>query len=366
MPVTGWAAGTDPGVTRELVRYWTDEFDWRRQEARINQLPQFEAVVAGSRVHFLRFEAEGGGRNRPLVLTHGWPSSVLELAGLAQRLASPSKFGRPGAQSFEVVVPSLPGFAYSEQRPQVPAEPPTHELWHQLMTDVLDLGSFGAHGGDLGAGITSRLGKAHPESVVGIHLLAVAAPEKYETADLSGPERRYLAQVAKWTQDEGAYSHQQSTRPTTLSYGLSDSPVGLLAWVLEKYRAWSDCGGDVFTRFTADEILTQVSLYWFTNSIGTSFLPYYEFNPHAAPGGKVHVPTAVAVFPGDLSQPPEEWAARSCNLARYTVMPRGGHFAAHEEPDLLADDIRDFFAGLAWPGSHPGSGRGAPHKGPRV
>jgi pimeloyl-ACP methyl ester carboxylesterase len=210
------------------------------------------------------------------------------------------------------------------------------------MSDELGFTRYAAHGGDLGAGITSRLGEAHPEALVGIHLMAVASPVSYEA--VTAEEQAYLDSVAKWSADEGGYQHEQSTRPLTLSYGLSDSPVGLLAWIVEKYRAWSDCGGDLSSRFSDDFLLTQASLYWFTNTISTSFRPYYEYAQGLTRRvERVTVPTAVALFPADLTQPPRSWAERLYNVTRYTRMPRGGHFAAYEEPELLAQDLTQFF-----------------------
>ena len=200
-------------------------------------------------------------------------------------------------------MPSLPGFPLSPQRPSLPPDIPTFELWHRLMRDVLGFARYGAHGGDLGAGVTSLLGEAHPDAVAGIHLLAVASPDGYDPATLTAAERSYLEQLAKWTAEEGGYLHEQATRPTTLAYGLSDSPAGLLAWLAEKYRAWSDSGGLLSRRFRADFLLTQASLYWFTNSISTSFRPYYEFAQGMTRRvRKVTVPTAVAVFPKDLTR----------------------------------------------------------------
>lgn len=215
------------------------------------------------------------------------------------------------------------------------------------MHDELGFSRYGAHGGDLGAGVTSRLAQAHPEAVVGIHLLAVADPPAYDPATVTQEERRYLDEVSAWFANAGGYEHEQMTRPRTLAYGLSDSPAGLLAWLVEKYREWSDCDGDLSRRFSDDFIVTHASLYWFTNAISTSFRPYWE---HARgmtpPVQNVVVPTAVAVFPKDLSHPPRSWAERTYNVTRFTVMAHGGHFAAHEEPALLADDLTEFFRPL--------------------
>ncbi len=211
------------------------------------------------------------------MLTNGWPSTFFEMVELAQRLATPSRFGPADELSFTVIVASLPGFTFSSQRPTLPADVPTHEIWHRLMSDELGFGRYVAHGGDLGAGLTSRLAAAHPEALLGIHLMAVGAPPDVDEIDLSIEEREYLARLAAWNRDEGGYMHQQSTRPLTLAYGLSDSPAGLLAWILDKYKAWSDNHGVLANSFTDDFLLTQASLYWFTNTIGTSFRPYYEY-----------------------------------------------------------------------------------------
>jgi pimeloyl-ACP methyl ester carboxylesterase len=248
------------------------------------------------------------GELLPVVLTHGWPSSFLELAGLARRLAAPSRHGGDPGDAFTVIVPALPGFPLSPQRPDLPPATPTHELWHRLMQDELGFSRYGAHGGDLGAGVTSRLAEVHPEAVAGIHLLAVGDPPGYDPATVTPEERRYLDETAAWFADAGGYEHEQMTRPRTLAYGLSDSPGGLLAWLVEKYREWSDCDGDLSRRFSDDFILTRASLYWFTNAISTSFRPYREHARGMAPPVKhVAVPTAVAVFPKDLTHPPRSW-----------------------------------------------------------
>ncbi|XVQ84470.1 epoxide hydrolase family protein [Microbispora siamensis] len=240
-PVSGWDAGTDAGELRRLVAYWASGYDWRIHEAAINALPSHFADIDGIPVHYLRFEGERPG-SLPIVLTHGWPSSFLELTGLADRLARPSRYGGDAADAFTVIVPSLPGFAFSPQLPSLANPPQTHELWHRLMHDELGFDRYAAHGGDLGAGVSSRLGEAHPEALVGIHVLAIAGPAAYDTSSLTREEQAYLGSLAAWAAEEGGYQHQQSTRPLTLSYGLADSQAGLLAWIVEKYRAWSDCG----------------------------------------------------------------------------------------------------------------------------
>lgn len=345
-PLAEWEAGTSPATLRRLVEYWASGYDWRSHEASINALPSNFAELDGVPVHYLRYEGEHPDA-LPIVLTNGWPSTFLELTGLAERLARPSQFGGDRADAFTVIVPSLPGFGFSPQRPAFEDTQQTHELWHRLMCDELGFQRYAAHGGDLGAGITSRLAEAYPAEVAGIHLMAVANPQVYDPASLTPEEETYLRQQADWAAQEGGYQHQQSTMPLTLSYGLADSPAGLLAWMLEKYRAWSDCDGDVSARFSDDFLLTQASLYWFTRTISTSFRPYYEYGKGMTRRvERVDVPTAVALFPADLAQPPRSWAERVYNVTRYTRMPRGGHFAGHEEPELLANDIVEFFSGL--------------------
>jgi pimeloyl-ACP methyl ester carboxylesterase len=343
-PLSGWDAGVDGEELHRLVDHWASTYDWRKHEAAINALPSRFADVDGLTVQYLRFDAERAGAPA-ILLANGWPSSFLELTGLAERLSAPSRYGGDPQAAFTVVVPSLPGFGLSPQRPALGGPLHTHDIWHRLMHDELGFERYGAHGSDIGSGEVSRLGQSYPEAVAGIHVLDVEAPLAYDPAELTAEERAYLDAQDAWAVAERGYSHEQQTRPMTLAQGLSDSPSGLLAWILEKYRAWSDCGGDVTTRFDEDFLLTQASLYWFTNTISTSFRPYYE--RHHELGLRfegVVVPTAYARFPADLGGlPPRSWIERSYNLSRYTVMPRGGHFAAYEEPELLAADITTFF-----------------------
>ena len=341
-PVEAWAAGTDPSELERLTDYWADGYDWHRWESAINALPSHFAVIGGHRLHYLKFDSETPNAT-PVILTNGWPSTFFEMVGLAQRLANPGRFGAPGEPGLDVVVPSLPGFTFSDQRPTLPADVATHELWHRLMTAELGYDHYVAHGGDLGAGTTSRLAAAHPDAVLGIHIMAVGAPPEFDLATLSTDEQDYLARVAAWTRDEGGYMHQQSSRPLTLAYGLSDSPTGLLAWILDKYYAWSDNHGSLSDSFSDDFLLTQASLYWFTNTIGTSFRPYYEYGRGVERGlSFVDVPTAISLFPADIGQPPQAWAERTHHVVRYERAPRGGHFAPIEVPGLLANDIRSF------------------------
>ena len=349
-----WGYGSDLAYVKELVDYWLTRFDWRAQEAFINSFAHFRTTVDGLGIHFIH-ERGKGPDPLPLIVTHGWPSTFFEMLKIIPRLTDPAAYGGDPADSFDVIVPSMPGYGFSD-----PSQEPgmnisrISDLWAKLMTENLGYQRFGAQGGDWGASITARLGFAYPEQVAGIHVTAVSSASMSPdlgagTRELSKPELALLEEREQWRLAEGGYSHIQGTKPQTLSYGLNDSPTGLAAWIVEKFRTWSDCAGDVESRFTKDELLSNITLYWATQSIGSSTRLYYEsqHNPWTfQPGESIRVPCAVALFPADLSHPPREWAERSYNVQRWTEMPRGGHFAALEEPDLLAQDMREFFRAL--------------------
>lgn len=335
----GWEEGPPVEYLRELAEYWRDRFDWRKAEARVNALPNFIASIDGLAIHFVHWRGRGPSRF-PIVLTHGWPGSFLELSGVAERLA----------EDFDVVVPSLPGYGFS-QRPETGGVNPVRiaELWAKLMSG-LGYERFVAQGGDWGATITTRLALLYPERLAAIHLNYI--PGSYApylgpgSQPLSAAEEEFVAARDRWLEEEGAYGHLQATRPRTLAYGLNDSPIGLLAWIAEKLRSWSDCDGDLESRFSKDEILENVSLYWLTQTVGSSMRLYRE--ARAVPlafgkGERVRVPCAVSRFPKDAPMPPREWVERAYDVVRWTEMPRGGHFAALEEPDLLAKDVREAF-----------------------
>jgi pimeloyl-ACP methyl ester carboxylesterase len=341
----GWDYGTNVGYLQELCAYWRDGFDWRAAERRLNVLPQFVAEIDDQELHFIHLRGSGASPV-PIVLTHGWPSSFFEFTKLAPLLAEPARAGEPAACSFDVVVPSLPGFGFSgiPRRRFVHAQVP--RLWVELMRR-LGYERFAAHGGDLGGGVAARLGQYHPESVIGIHVTNVyGSTESGRTP--TPAELAHLAEAERWERDEGAYSAIQATRPQTLAFGLSDSPAGLAGWIVEKFRAWSDCGGELEVAFSRDELLTNLTIYWATNTIASSLRPYWDSrnNPEPAAWIPIRVPCAIAVFPADIDRPPREFAERSYNVQRFTPMPRGGHFAALEQPQLLAADIRTFFGGV--------------------
>lgn len=345
-----WTHGTPPGYLAELLAYWRDEFDWPAAERALNALPQFVADVDDFAVHFVH--ARGTGPNPfPLLFTHGWPGSFWEVHKIIGPLTDPAAHGGDPADSFDVVAPSLPGYVFTPH-PGRPGIGPKAiaDLFDTLMTGVLDYPRYGAQGGDWGASVTTALGRDHAKTVAGIHLnMAAGMPDLGEgSAPLSPAEQEYVDGRSYWRTEEGGYGRIQGTRPSTLGAGLSDSPAGLAAWIVEKFRAWSDCGGDVESVFTKDELLTNITLYWLTNSIATSTRLYYEAQHDTALRAplRVEVPTGFARFPKEISAPPEEWLRRMANLTRFTEFERGGHFAALERPDALVHEIREFFRPL--------------------
>ena len=349
---SGWDYGSNLAYIKELVDYWRTRFDWRAQEQAINAFAHFRASVDGLGIHFIH-ERGKGPNPMPLIITHGWPSSFFELLKITPLLTDPASHGGDPADSFDVVVPSMPGYGFSDRTTQGGMNiVKIADLWAQLMTEGLGYGRYAAQGGDWGSMVTSRLGFAYPDQLVGIHVTSVAGTHQYlgpGARELSEGERRLLEEWEHWLQAEGGYSHLQGTKPQSLSYGLNDSPAGLAAWIVEKFRSWSDCDGEVERRFTKDELLTNVTIYWVTQTINSSTRLYYEYlhNPWSFNQREgIKVPCAVALFPKEIPVPPREWAERSYNIQRWTQMPRGGHFAATEEPELLAEDIRNFFRPL--------------------
>jgi pimeloyl-ACP methyl ester carboxylesterase len=347
----GWDYGTNLDYLKELGAYWQNEFDWVTQQNILNSFAHFRADLDGLGIHFIH-ERGKGSNPLPLILTHGWPDSFVRMLKLIPRLTNPESFGGNPTDSFDVIVPSIPGFSFSDRATQPGMRRARiAELWTRLMRDELGYKRFAAHGGDIGAGVTKELVLANPELLVGIHLTDIGYP--YNAApppNMSQAEQNLLATKQSWRQTEGGYIAIQSTKPQTLAYGLSDSPIGLAAWIIEKFRAWSDCEGDLEKCYTKDELLTNISLYWFTNTINSANRIYYEevHNPQPLTNSSnyVSVPTGVAIFSKDIEQPPREWGERSYNIQRWTQLPRGGHFAALEQPDLLAEDIRAFFRPL--------------------
>jgi microsomal epoxide hydrolase len=349
-PGEPWASGTSLAYLRGLVEYWRDGFDWRAQEARLNGLRQFTVPLAGIPLHFVH-EPGVGPDPMPLLLSHGWPGSVLEFLDFLPRLTDPARFGGDPADAFTVVAPSLPGYTLSFRpgQPRFGVEE-IAETFAGLMTEVLGYRRFGTQGGDWGASVTSRLAHRYPERLYGIHLNLLAVrrdPKMLERP--TDEEKRYLGELQHFLQEETGYQWIQGTRPQTLAYGLTDSPVGLAAWIVEKFRTWSDCGGDVESVFTKDQLLANVTLYWVTGAIGSSFWPYYArlHRPWPIPdGARITVPVGYAEFPCEIVRPPRSVAERVYDIRRWTRMERGGHFAAMEQPDALAAEVRAFFRPL--------------------
>ncbi|WP_059043060.1 epoxide hydrolase family protein [Paenibacillus rubinfantis] len=344
---TGWERGTEMTYLQSLVTYWRDHYDWRAQEARLNRFSQYRCNVNGIDIHFVH-ERGKGPHPLPLILTHGWPDSFLRYEKIIPLLIDPASYGGRAEDAFDVIVPSVPGFGFSG-RPTHPGmnNAQVAELWVKLMTEELGYEKFAAAGGDVGSGVTRYLAANHPELLYGIHLTDIgiirALMNSSEESELSAEERRYQQAASAWVAQEGGYMSIQSTRPQTLAYGLSDSPVGLASWILEKLRTWSDCDGDLRQRFTEDELLTHIMIYWVTNTVGSAAHLYYENTHTLPPLGYITVPTALALFKADILPPPKEWVMRNLNISRWTSIPRGGHFTAMEEPELMADDLRAFF-----------------------
>jgi microsomal epoxide hydrolase len=352
-PGAAWRHGTDLAYMKELTAYWRQHYDWRTHEARLNQLRQFTVPLGGIDLHFVH-EPGVGPKPLPLLLSHGWPGSIWEFHRLIPMLTDPARFGADPADAFTVVAPSLPGYGFSF----TPNQPrfgvmEIADLFAALMTDVLGYRRFAAQGGDWGAFVTSRLGLAHADRLVGIHVTLLAVRRDLPAPpDPTAEERVFLEELRHWEREETGYSSIQGTKPQTLAYGLTDSPVALAAWIVEKFRTWSDCGGEVERRFSKDVLLTNVMLYWVTGAINSSFWPYYarRHGPWPIPDGqRIEVPTAYASFPREILHPPRAWAERMYNIRRWTPMPAGGHFAALEEPEALAADIRAFFRDLRSP-----------------
>ncbi|MFD3330903.1 epoxide hydrolase family protein [Streptomyces sp. NPDC058701] len=333
-----WKSGTSLAYAKELVRYWESDFDWKAQEERINGFRQYRVEIDGIALHYIH-EPGRCENPMPLLLSHGWPGSIVEFLDVIPRLT----------EHFTVVVPSLPGYPLSfrpGQRRFGVAE--IADTFAKLMTDVLGYTKFGAQGGDWGAFITSRLGAQRPELLTGIHLNYLAVLRNTSFASPTEEERQWLVQLEGWVKEGSAYATIQGTRPQTLAYGLTDSPAGLASWIVEKFHAWTDHKGVVESAVSRDDMLANISLYWFTGAIGSSFWPYYARSQGPWPiPSTVDVPTAYTAFPKEILRPPRSVAEKTyTNIQRWTDMDRGGHFAALEQPELLADDITAFFKGL--------------------
>jgi pimeloyl-ACP methyl ester carboxylesterase len=352
IPASAWDYGANLSYMKKLVDHWQNRFNWRVHEDAINRFRHFRAVVDGLGIHFVHERGKGPGPF-PIIITHGWPGSFLEMLKLIPLLTDPESYGADPADAFDVVVPSLPGYGFSDR----PAERGVNtwriaEMWDKLMAG-LGYGRFGAQGGDWGASVSTLLALKSPDHVAGLHLNYI--PEELRpyqgviADDLTRKEQEFLDEAERWAATEGGYSHIQRTRPQTLAYAMNDSPAGMAAWIVEKFRDWSDCDGKVEKHFTKDELLTNLTVYWATETFLSAARLYYEAKKAPVQFKRndfVKVPTGIARFPVEAPFPPRRWVERCYNVQRWTDMPSGGHFPALEEPELLAKDIREFFRPL--------------------
>jgi pimeloyl-ACP methyl ester carboxylesterase len=343
----GWEQGTSLAYLSELLAYWRDEFSWRRQEERLNQLEHFTETVDGQRIHFVYQRSAAPGA-LPLLLAHGWPGSILEFLDVVGPLTAPPD----GELPFDLIIPSLPGYGFSGPGSEPGWHPRRIAAAFTKLMRRLGVERYGVQGGDWGSIVAANMADLAPDHVVGLHLnfLAVPRPDGLRTASLRPDDQARIASMRLWQEQETGYSAIQGTRPQTIGYGLEDSPAGLAAWIVEKFRAWSDCGGDVERSFTKDQLLANITLYWVTATATSSARLYYETRqagPAARPAGPIIVPTGVAQYPGEITRPPRDWAERRYNITYWAEMPRGGHFAAMEVPELFAADVRQFFTTVA-------------------
>ena len=344
----GWDYGTNLGYMKELVAYWQNNYDWRKQEAQLNKFAWFKAEVDGQEIRFIH-ERGKGPNPTPLILFHGWPDSICRYLKLIPMLTDPAKYGGDPHDSFDVIVPSLIGFS-STKTPSQHLLKDISELCWRLMTEALGYQRFAAGGGDGGSPLSQLLGVHHPDSMIGLHLTDIGYHATMaHHSDLSEAEQQYLGALQMMGFQEGAYAMVQGTKPQTLAYGLNDSPVGFAAWIIEKFRSWSDCDGELEKLYTKDELLTNIMLYW-VNGPSVRAVSYREewVSPSLKPDQQVDVPVGLAHPPKDINPiPPHEFAKRNLkNIQRWTVLAHGGHFVAWEYPRPMAEDIRAFFHDL--------------------
>jgi pimeloyl-ACP methyl ester carboxylesterase len=346
----GWDYGTNPEYLKELTDYWLNQYNWRQQEEQLNRFHHFKTTIDGITIHFIHEKGKGPNPT-PILLTHGWPDSFYRYHKIIPMLTDPGSYGGDPSKSFDVIVPSIPGFGFSD-KVALAAESTSH-IWAKLMKETLGYSQYVAAGGDLGTSITKFLALNHPEAVKAIHLTDVGfIPAGDDVNTYTPAEKEFLKELEGWVATEGAYNNIQSTKPQTLAYGLNDSPVGLAAWIIEKLYAWSDCKGNIENCFTKDEIITNVMIYWITQTVNSSVRTYLQNSRFmkTQPGGRridkyLATPTAVAVFKGDVVAP-EDWARRRVNLQRYNRYDAGGHFAAIVSPELYGKDLLGFFQQL--------------------
>jgi microsomal epoxide hydrolase len=351
LDATDWRYGTNWDYIRRLAKYWVEEFNWRKAEANLNRYPQFLARVGEFDIHFYHVKGRGP-RPIPLILTHGWPGSVFEFVEAIGPLSDPTSFGGSADDAFDVVVPSLPGYGFSSKPDGKPIGPvTTAALWNQLMTQVLGYARYGAQGGDLGNAILKQLGRAYPNSLVGLHYNGIRLDDALAPPDTEQPpeERAWRRALATYMTTEMAYNFEQRYKPQTVALALTANPIGAAAWIIEKLKGWSDSPNASESVFTKDQILTNVMIYLVTNTVGTAVWFYRGLIDEPLTGdGKIMVPTGFASSLHEMTilNPPENVVARNFNLVHYTKMPRGGHFAFWEQPEAMVVDVRQFFRKL--------------------
>jgi microsomal epoxide hydrolase len=347
----GWDYGTELGYLKELVRYWRDHYDWRAAEAALNQFPQFTTAIDGQRIHFIHVRSAEAGA-LPLVLTHGWPGSVAEFTNVIGPLSDPAAHGGNHADAFHVVCPALPGYGFSGPTNDRGWDTRRIASAFSVLMARLGYARYGAQGGDWGSMVSTQLAIVDPDHVCGVHLnMAIAGPpEGDDLSSLTESELAALGDLDKFIKEGSGYSQIQSTKPQTIGYPLDDSPAGLAAWIVEKFRAWSDCDGDVERSFSKDELLTNLMFYWTTATAHSAGRLYYEATKTGRFGlssdPRIETPTGVALFPREIVRPPRSWVEARYNVTHWSEMPAGGHFAAMEEPELFVEDVRAFFRTL--------------------
>ncbi|HEY2985256.1 MAG TPA: epoxide hydrolase [Jatrophihabitantaceae bacterium] len=355
--VDDWSQGVPLGYVQELCRYWADGYDWRATEARLNALPQFRTTIDGLGIHFIHARSPHSDA-LPLVITHGWPGSIVEFVKVIGPLTDPTAHGGAASDAFHVVCPSLPGYGFSDK--------PARTGWNvqriagawALLMSRLGYDRYGAQGGDWGTSITTSLGQQDAEHLAGIHLNPpIAAPDPATFGDLTSAEQAALTALEYAAAHESAYSEQQATKPQTVGYGLVDSPAGLCAWIVEKLWSWTDHGGHVENVLSRDEMLDDVMLYWLPGTGASSARLYWESIRQVsewftrATDDTVDVPTGCSIFPHDIPRPSRRWAAKRYTDIRYwNELDKGGHFAAFERPELFVDEVRAFFRLVRQPG----------------
>ena len=349
IPGSGWDYGSDTAYMKELLKYWRTEYDWREHEQLINELPHFRTGIDDIDMHFVHVRSRESNA-MPLVITHGWPGSFYEFMEVIGPLTDPAAHGGNAEDAFHLVLPSMPGYGFSGPSLKRGMSVDQVAAVVAKLMERLGYDRYAAQGGDWGSGVASWLARDQPERLIGIHLNMVGGgpPRGMENPEEGIPEwelKRYKER-AEWWQGENAYGNIQGSKPLTLAYALNDSPAGLAAWIVEKFRTWSDCGGDIESRFSKDQLLTNIMLYWLTESMPSAVRLYYESRRSRRGNPRTEVPTGIAVFPGEIFFSPRKWVETRYNVKQWTEMPRGGHFAAMEEPQLFVEDVRKLFRSL--------------------